>query len=305
MTRIAVCITTYRRPDGLARTLASLNGLTFERTPDPQVSIVIVDNDPAGGSRDAFERARATLRFPAIRVVEGQRGISYARNRALDEAGNDVDFLAFIDDDERPDPAWLDALCAAQAAYGADAVTGPVLPEFDPRVPAWAIAGGFFERERFPTGRPQKDARTGNVLIRQATVARLELRFDHRFALTGGEDTHFFERLRRGGGAIVWADDAIVYETVPPERARMRYLVSRSYRYGNSQATLEIEFDPRLRTYLVRGAKGVGRLCQGLACLPVSWLFGTAGVCRALRRVAYGLGIFTGLAGRRYRAYPQ
>ena len=36
--------------------------------------------------------------------------------------------------------------------------------------------------------------------------------------LNGGDDTHFFTRAQMQGLSIVWADDAVVHETVPASR---------------------------------------------------------------------------------------
>ena len=113
----------------------------------------------------------------------------------------------FIDDDEVPSPEWLKHLAACQQAYGADVVSGPVIPHFMSEVPQWITAGRFFERPRYATGTVLPEARTGNVLIRMEVFHRIGL-FDDRFALTGGEDMDFFVRLYESGGLIFWADEA-------------------------------------------------------------------------------------------------
>jgi hypothetical protein len=58
--------------------------------------------------------------------------------------------------------------------------------------------------------------------------------FDPNFALSGGEDRDFFERLRRQGKRFAWADEAIVYAWVPASRASFGWALMRSYRTGNS-----------------------------------------------------------------------
>ena len=40
-------------------------------------------------------------------------------------------YIAFIDNDEAPSPAWLDELLAGLAEYDAGVVAGPVLPMFE------------------------------------------------------------------------------------------------------------------------------------------------------------------------------
>src|SRR5690606_27470374 len=144
----------------------------------------------------------------------------------------------FIDDDEVPSPSWLAALLAAQAHSGAAAVLGAVQPVFAPDTPTWLIAGRFFETHRYADGAEIDDAHTANVLIDLRRLGALGLRFDHRYALTGGEDTMLFRDLLDAGGRIVYAAGALVYETVPASRARLAWLLRRWYRTGNIEAAL-------------------------------------------------------------------
>ena len=62
---------------------------------------VVVDNDADESSRAVVTAAK--LPWPVVYVVEPERGIPFARNRAVREAA-DSDFVVFIDDDEIPEP---------------------------------------------------------------------------------------------------------------------------------------------------------------------------------------------------------
>ena len=66
---IAICALTYKRPEGLRRLLDGLDGLTFSG-PRPEIRIVIVDNDPRGSARAAYEQTAAVLRWPIEYVAE-------------------------------------------------------------------------------------------------------------------------------------------------------------------------------------------------------------------------------------------
>ena len=141
--RVAVCACTFRRPEGLAALLDGLRGQRFERIAAPEVLVLIVDNE--GSSRSQAICEAAASRGLGVRyLAETRRGISFARNRGLDAVPEDVDFIAMIDDDERPEPDWLEELLLAQAATGADVVQGRVRPAFAPGAPAWIRDGGFF-----------------------------------------------------------------------------------------------------------------------------------------------------------------
>jgi len=182
MKKIAICVITYKRPEGLSNLLASLNQLSFNKVPRPILELVVVDNDTSG---NAAQLCKA-IDFPdyaAIKcVTEERRGISYARNTAIASTSADVDFIAFIDDDEIADPAWLDELLHAEKVHDADVVTGCVLSHFTDEMPDWIRRGAFFDRERYVTGQPLTWARTGNVLIRKSIFDFLGM-FDERFSL--------------------------------------------------------------------------------------------------------------------------
>src|SRR5215218_7475135 len=136
--KVAVCIITYRRPKGLKRLIESLNKLTFDKCKAPNLQVIVVDNDPAGLAYEFCEGISSDLNWPLKRSVEPRRGIPYARNKAVACAQEEhVDFIAFIDDDEVPEPSWLDELLYIQELYGADVTAGPVSPHFTRPVASW------------------------------------------------------------------------------------------------------------------------------------------------------------------------
>ena len=300
--KVAICVTTYLRPQGLARLLEHLDTLRFEKSPVPDLEVVVVDNDPEGSAAAVCEEWKSRIRWPLRYEHETRRGVSQARNRAV-AATRDADFIAFIDDDEVPEPAWLDELLHVQAAYDADVVSGPVLERFEDGAPDWVRRGRFFEPRRFPTGHRHIDPGAGNVLIRTKALEGMDPPFDERFALTGGEDTHLFLRLANAGRVMVWANDAVAHEYIPRSRTRAKWILLRVYRGANTWSACEREFHPTLRASGMRAAKGVARIAAGVALFPVSWLFGRHMVVRSLWYVCFGAGNLAGMAGLQYNEY--
>src|SRR5262245_34913187 len=210
--RVAVCVATHERPEGLWGLLHALDAQ--ELPAGVQMRAVVVDNDADASARDVCREAAGRVSYPLHYAIEKRRGIPQARNRALAEGLRD-DFVAFLDDDELPEPGWLAALLRAQREHAADAVAGPCRPRFAEPPPDWVVAGGFFERPHFASGERLEVAFTHNVLVRSAALAGLGALFDERLALCGGEDVELFRRFVRQGHRIVWADDAVVYDVVP------------------------------------------------------------------------------------------
>ena len=302
--KVAVCAVTYLRPQGLGRLLEGLSALEFQRMPEPEIEVVVVDNDPAGSGRAVCDEWAGRLRWPLRYHREEHRGVSHARNRAVTAARQaGAQLLAFIDDDEVPRPAWLEELLRVQAEHRADVVAGPVLQVFEGQVPGWVRKGRFFESPRLPTGARKEDPGAGNVLIRLAALESMPEPFDPRFTLTGGEDTHLFLRLARAGAVMVWADDAVALEWTPATRTRARWILQRVYRTANTWSACERELHPTAGAVAVRVAKALARIAFGVGTLPVSWVRGRGGVVRSLWYVCWGAGNLTGLTRLRFQEY--
>lgn len=298
--RLSICVATFRRQDLLRELLIGIAQATFRRVPPPQIRIVVVDNDSSGSARDVFEAL--FLPWPIKYVVEPKRGITYARNRAITEA-SDADFIAFIDDDEVPSSHWLDDLLWTQAAFGADVVSGPVFPRYAPAVPEWVKRGGFFDSRVSGTGTTWRACATNNVLIGTHVFTDVP-KFDDAFALSGAEDTSFFLRVWKAGHKIAWSQEAVVFESVPPERATVAWLLRREFQTGNGWIFCEAALDNRLRTRAVRFSRACGHVVIGSFDAILRLLsLNKVSVIRSLQQVTLGAGMLAALAGYRFLAY--
>jgi GT2 family glycosyltransferase len=304
--KIAICAVTYRRPLGLRRLLEGLNALQLPE-PAPDIEVVIVDNDPERGAEAVCSEIRDRFRWKLRYDVEPRRGIATARNRALALVSGDTEWIASIDDDEVPEGSWLAELVRVQRETGADVVAGPSLPHFAEPVAPWIEAGGFFEPQRRPDGSPIAYAYTGNVLFRASILAdeRFCPPFAERFALSGGEDRHFFQRVGRAGYRLRWADGACVHEWVHASRANAKWLVHRMFRVGNALAFIESELEPGWRRRSRLLARACAEVLSGFVILPRAWLQGTVASVRARQRIASSLGMLWGLLGRTSEGYRE
>jgi succinoglycan biosynthesis protein ExoM len=296
---VAVCVITYRRPEGLGRLLEAFTKLDV----DPEAIVptfVIVDNDAEESARAVVEGAAELTRL--VYAVEPERGIPFARNRAVREAAG-CDFVVFIDDDEIPEPAWLTELVATQQRTGADVVTGPVLPVFEEPPAAWVDAGGFFERPRFPPDAVIPYATTSSVLISRPLLDRYPKPFNEAMRFTGGTDTHLFLRLHKDGAVIVWADGAVVSETFPASRTTLRWILARQYRRGNTLSLCHVDLDPSMRRRLRLLANGGYTACRGAALTLLGAFRGRVQLVRGLQVVWLGAGLLTGAFRLGYNEY--
>ncbi len=289
--RVAVCAATFRRPVGLERLLDGLAAQQFDDNP-PSVSLVIVDNDPQAGAQATVEAKRSAMPWPVQYVHEPSPGIVAARNAALDAVDPNAELICFIDDDEAPHPDWLQNLILAQQRTRADVVTGPVDVVYEPGVPNWVIAGGFFQRRKPAEDQRLPYAATNNVLFRADMLRKLNLRFDSRFQPMG-EDHALFQQIAMSGGRIVWAGDAVVSEWIPAHRATARWLIRRMYLVGRSMTRIEITLRGGFPIGLVQAAKGIVWVGIGLLTL-LGGVLARRWAVRSLRWIAYGAGLIRG-----------
>lgn len=303
--KVAVCVITFQRPEGLQRLLEGLNKLTFSKCQTPNIEVIIVDNDDdAKSAAQVCQQIGANFQWELKYNTEPKRGISFARNKAIASISADTNFVAFIDDDEVPVSNWLDELLSVQQTYTADVVGGPVIPYFvGKNVPQWVLDGKFFERQRLATGNPIEIAFTHNSLVRAEIFSKFNPVFQERFALTGGEDVHFFMGLHHQGYKMVWADDATVTEWIPENRTNIPWILRRGYRTWGSHSLCEREFQSSLKVQAIRILKGSSLIIFGLFFLLPSLVLKRHMFVKALLQIARGAGTFSGLLGRHYEEY--
>jgi len=104
----SIVVPTYNRSDALTGALAALASLDYPRD---RFEVIIVDD---GGTQDlepVIEEFRARMGLSYLR--QSNRGPGAARNTGAAAALHE--YLAFTDDDCRPNPDWLKAFAAALA----------------------------------------------------------------------------------------------------------------------------------------------------------------------------------------------
>jgi succinoglycan biosynthesis protein ExoM len=319
--RVTVCACTYRRPEGLEALLGGLATQRFELVPSPAIDVVIIDNEGSAKAKALCERIRDETGLAVRYLHEPRRGIPYARNAGLDRVASSTEFVAMIDDDEVPEPDWLEQLLLVQARTAADVVRGAVVPVFPEDAPAWIRAGGFFgwpKPHRDEGGQALADgaelasASSNNVLVGAAALRALKLRFDPTLTFTGGTDALFFRQMKLAGCKIVYAEGARVREIVPPERATFAYLWRAHYKQGCNKVPRKLRLQKNggvwrpMRLVVKRIPRELAEIGGGAWATARPLLAGHADMAHlstGLLRIAKGLGGLAGLLGVRFSHY--
>lgn len=232
MIETTIVIPSYRRPDDLARAIASV---LAQRGMATRYEILVVDNDPDGSAQAVAAQMAAGSAIPIRYVHETRPGISHARNTGVANAVGR--YLAFLDDDEEADPHWLVHFLATLARFNADAVVGPVLPRFPDGAVIDTYRRHVYTRDaRMPTGTKLLRWNIGNSIFDKTRCFTDPEPFLPRLGRTGGEDTVFLRQLTRRGRSMVWCGEAIAWESVPADRLEPDYLLRRAFR-GAQTAT--------------------------------------------------------------------
>jgi glycosyltransferase involved in cell wall biosynthesis len=275
-TLTSLVIATYRRPDMLRDTLISLEKLIV---PDgAAVEIVVIDNDPEGSARAAVEELLARpLRFPTRYVHEQRKGLSWARNRGIEESRGDI--IAFLDDDLYVAENWLSAMLACFARTNAAVVGGRTVLHWEGE-PEKVIRLCMDEIGDLDMGEQDHEIRGrelpggGNSAFRRSVFSD-----GRRFAtdlgrvgkvLLSGEDSEMFERIRRDRLPIWYCAGALVHHRTGGERLTEAYMVRQRYWFGVSHAII----DQRLygKTYQLSCA--LARLGKALLVDAPDWALG-------------------------------
>lgn len=246
MAAVVCCYTMQRWDD----TVAAVESLRTQQRALQRIVVVVDHND------ELLARCRERWPEPATTGVtvlanEGRQGLSDGRNTGL--RATDCDVVAFLDDDAAAEPDWSARLadCYANPALG-DVLgaggyiepdwPGGAAPTWWPRSFDWVVGCSY-------VGLP-----TRRTTVRNVIGANMSLRRDVALEVggfnpsmgrvgktpLGGEETEMYIRAAaaRPGSRVVYEPAARVRHHVTPERATLRYFVSRCYGEGLTKAAL-------------------------------------------------------------------
>lgn len=241
---VSVIVCTYRRPELLDLCLDSLVGQATAAGPH---EILVVDNGPEREAQPVAARWQPVFaeRGGVLRcIAEGTTGIAFARNRGVAEA--EAPLIAFIDDDERACPGWLETLLAPFAALGdgVDMVAGEVDPDFgDSARPDWltdsmlhtfSCRWGWDTEPRFL--KPEEWFGEGNCAFRKRLL--VERGFPTDLGRSGGNlmssEGIVFTALRAAGAKAYYEPRALVTHRIHADRLDKKWVVRRMFFQGTS-----------------------------------------------------------------------
>ncbi len=258
---LSVIICTYNRDKFLYDALRHVAVNIF---PTEEYEIILVNNNSTDTTESECQRFASD--FPQVQFryfVEIKQGLSYARNRGIDESRGDV--LLFLDDDSFVKPEYLSNLKKQLEKHPeAMAFGGKITPLFETgKEPEWlskwtyswvsAIDKGsevvLFEGNSYPIG--------ANMGFRRKCIDvcgyfNTELGRSKK-NLLGGEEKDIFNRLKEKGFKILYFPDIEVEHVIPPNRTTDDYIKRMGQGIGISE---------KLRTLNISKSQYLKRLCM-------------------------------------------
>ncbi len=238
MTKIGLCVCTYRRNGPLRRLLESVAAAADDCRDLAQIGVVVVDDNPDGRAQSVVEEFEGIFPLGIRYVPCGLRNIAEARNRALEAASHFGDWVATVDDDVVVPRHWFRALLEVQQRTGADAITGPMRVSFPPGSPRWLSDEPFADIgavQGIEEG-PVQACATSNTLIRTRWLLdHPNLHFDASLGKLGGEDMVFFRKATAMGLRAHYSTEVAVRQLEPLQRSTLSYQLRRALWMGNSE----------------------------------------------------------------------
>ena len=241
-TSITIAICTYNRAEYLSDTLRYLS----EQTADSNnFEILVINNNSSDQTARVcadFGEENSHLNFKA--VEETKQGLSYARNRAIDEAI--FESILYIDDDVRLNKDFVKiALQNQESNPDAKCIGGRIKVSFDDGEPDWIpneLMPMFglhdlgdhekvYPKTNFPRG--------GNMLIKKEVFDTVG-RFDTELGrigkeLLGSEEKAFFDRAREHGLKLYYWPEMSLHHRIGQKRLTNEYLKNQSVGIGYSE----------------------------------------------------------------------
>jgi glycosyltransferase involved in cell wall biosynthesis len=239
--KITAIVCTYNRSQKLAATIESLFAQTLPQSLGWE--ILVVDNNSSDDTRRVVERLQRMYPERVRYLIESQQGVSHSRNTGIRESRGEV--LAFIDDDEIADMAWLQNLTANLFSGEWAGAGGRVLPLWDVARPQWLsaqsplISGPLASFDLHQGSGPMTETPFGaNMAFRREVFEKYgSFRTDLGRVGTStisNEDTELGRRLLAAGQRLRYERSAITFHPVDEARLRPEYFLTWWFNKGRS-----------------------------------------------------------------------
>lgn len=240
---LSVIICTYNRDKYIYNLLKSIAENTLSKA---KYEIVLVNNNSTDATEMECNRFCADYDDVVFRYfIETNQGLSYARNRGIQEAKGKV--VVYVDDDATINKEYLQTYYDFfEKDNKVEAAGGPILPVYETVEPKWMshytrqlITGKLymgnvvkeFTKGAFPGG--------GNAAYRKSVFDKVGL-FNVDLgrkgtSLIGAEEKDLFDKMTAQGIKFFYLPKAILYHIIPASKLTEEHFDRLTYSIGKSE----------------------------------------------------------------------
>ncbi|MDX9763318.1 MAG: glycosyltransferase family 2 protein [Desulfomonilia bacterium] len=129
--KVTIIVCTFNRAEILPYCLDSLVDQTALQD---QYEVIVVNNNSSDTTQDIVDRYTSGYRNIRM-ILEQRQGLSHARNKGWKEAN--ADWVAYIDDDAKAPPGYVERLLHITKTYPFDCFGGVYIPWYKYQKPRW------------------------------------------------------------------------------------------------------------------------------------------------------------------------
>lgn len=257
--RFSLIICTYNREKYIYNALKSIADQNFEIN---KYEILLINNN----STDNTEKICLNFKedFPSVNfryIVETNQGLSYARNRGVQESDGDI--LVFVDDDATIFEKYLESVDDFfEQRRNILACGGPIVPVYETGRPKWIshftnqlIGGALDEGTETKPFKNGKYPGGGNSAFRKEVFSKYGL-FNVELGrkgnnLIGAEEKDLYDRLQKDRQPIYYLPQMGIYHYIPEKKITKFHFNELTYSIGKSE---------RIRTKSISNKEYIKRL---------------------------------------------
>jgi glycosyltransferase involved in cell wall biosynthesis len=227
---VSVVLPTYNRAASILEALGSV----LSQNTDRCYEVIVVDNNSSDDTRARIERVIASGASHVRYVFEDRQGVSSARNAGIAAARAPI--IAFLDDDIRVEPDWIETIWRVFAAHpDIDCLGGKVLPLWEGTPPAWLTCEHWAPVALLDFGdAPQTLSASNRRCLLSANLACRRELFDRvgcfrpelqrvKDGIGSMEDGEWLLRLWAAGDEALYVPELRAWTEVPASRTTRAY----------------------------------------------------------------------------------
>jgi len=227
---VSVVLPTYNRA---ASVVQALDTVLAQHT-DRCYEVIVVDNNSGDDTRARIERLIASGASHVRYVLEDRQGVSSARNAGIAAARAPI--VAFLDDDIRVEPQWIETISRVFAARpDIDCLGGKVLPLWEGTPPPWLTREhwapvallDFGDTPQTLNARNRRCLLSANLACRRELFGRVGCFRPELQRVKDGigsmEDCEWLLRFWDAGGEALYVPELLTWTEVPASRMTRAY----------------------------------------------------------------------------------